>query len=160
MWAFIATKIIFHFLLGENARISMALSKQNIQSRFIIEFDKIGQLVDTPNHTIQGFIMNMQCDRIELIFPDRLQDNYLDATFIDNNLWLFVDNNIDSSVNDTLVSFHIQNKISSHIINQIEMFAGFFRSTIQSFTCISIEWFIYCETNSTDSNEVVTFRCL
>lgn len=89
-------------LLGENLRISMALSKQNMQSRFIIdEFDKIRQLVDTPNNTIQGFIVNMDCYQIASIFPEVDHG----TVFRDNNLWLFVDNNIDSSVIETLVCF-------------------------------------------------------
>lgn len=95
-------------MLGENARISTALSEQNIQSRFMIEFDTNDHLVDTPNHTIQGFIVNMLCDdHIDLKFPD--DDRRI--IFRDNNLWLFVDNNIDLSVNETIVRFFTITKI-------------------------------------------------
>lgn len=89
----------------------------------MIEFDTIDQLVDTPNHTIQGFIVNMLCDdHIDLKFPD--DDRRI--IFRDSNLWLFVDNNIDSCVNETIVRF-FNNKNMIITSTKIDQFKYFYR---------------------------------
>lgn len=132
-------------LLGENARISIALSKQKIQSRFMIEFDTIDQLVDTPNHTIQGFIVNMLCDdQIDLKFPD--DDRRI--IFRDSNLWLFVDNNIDSSVNETIVRF-FNNKNMIIASTKIDQFKYFYRIIfdLNTIICTLSHWVICLSQN-------------
>lgn len=76
------------------------MSRQNMQSRFVVEFENIKRLIDTPNNTIQGFVVNMKCNRFETIFNESDQV----IIFRGNNLWLFIDNDIDSDIDETLVS--------------------------------------------------------
>lgn len=71
------------------------------QSRFITEFNAIKSLIDTPNNTMQGFIVNLKCKRMEEIF----HNNDHEFIFRDRNLWLFIDNSIEINVNDALVGF-------------------------------------------------------
>lgn len=79
------------------------MSKQNVQSRFLVEFENIKRLIDTPNNTVQGFVVNMKCKRFESIFNEGDQM----ITFRGNNLWLFIDNDMDSDIEETLVSIDI-----------------------------------------------------
>lgn len=76
------------------------MSQQNVQSRFIVDLEKIETLIDTPNNTIQGFVVNMNCDRFEEIFDGGDQA----ITLLNNNLWLFIDNRIDLEEIDANVS--------------------------------------------------------
>lgn len=55
-------------MLDENALISLNLSMENFQSRFIENFENIQLLADTPKQTIQGFVVNLQCDNYDIIF--------------------------------------------------------------------------------------------
>lgn len=71
-----------------------------MQSRFIAEFEMIKLLIDTPNNTVQGFIINMKCDGFEKIFNEKDQA----IVFRDNNLWLFIDNTVSLDINETIVS--------------------------------------------------------
>lgn len=79
------------------------MSKQNVQSRFLVEFENIKRLIDTPNNTVQGFVVNMKCKRFESIFNEGDQM----ITFRGNNLWLFIDNDMESDIEETLVSIDI-----------------------------------------------------
>ena len=80
------------------------MSQQNVQSRFIVEFEEINLLIGTPNNTIQGFVVNMDCERFEEIFDEGDQS----IIFRDNNLWLFINDNIDLEEIDTRVSTDFQ----------------------------------------------------
>lgn len=84
----------------ENAEISYALSMANIQSRFMGDFEIMPRFVDTPNHTIQGFVVNMKCIYIETIFS---RDDH-GVIFKNNNLWLFIDNDASIETNESIVS--------------------------------------------------------
>ncbi|XP_031622982.1 glutamate receptor 1-like [Contarinia nasturtii] len=86
--------------MTENVRVSSELSKQSIQSRFEVDFDK-KIIPDTPPNTIQGFVVHMKCDRFMEIFRDG--DHAI--MFRDNNFWLFIDNNIDVNVSDALAQY-------------------------------------------------------
>lgn len=85
---------------GDNAAISLALSAANIQSRFIGDFEAMARLIDTPNHTVQGFIVNKNCDHFETIF---IRDDH-GIIFKNNNLWLFIDDEPDLTVEESMVS--------------------------------------------------------
>lgn len=52
----------------ENAYITAQLSNSSFQLRHITRFDGIIGLIDTPRHTIQGFIVNIACDNFLNIF--------------------------------------------------------------------------------------------
>lgn len=75
-----------HFETGDTAKISFNFSNLNIQSRFIGKFEEAPHLIDTPDHTIQGFIVDMFCHPY-LVFTR--QDHSL--LYKNNNLWLFID---------------------------------------------------------------------
>lgn len=75
-----------------------------MQSRFLVEFEDIKLLIDTPNNTIQGFVVNLDCEIFEGIFNGGDQS----IIFRDNNLWLFIDDNIDLDEIDARVSTDFQ----------------------------------------------------
>lgn len=103
-------KILTHlscFSAAENARISVELSKQNQQSRFITVFDEMQSVFGTPiNNTIQGFVVNMKCPQfVDIFYEQRI-------TYRDYNLWLFIDDSIEASnINETIVSKVIKHTI-------------------------------------------------
>lgn len=75
---------------GDNAKISHALAEANIQSRFKYALEvKLDWLIDTADHTGQGFIVNKNCDDINNFF---LCDGH-GVSFEKNHFWLFIDNN-------------------------------------------------------------------
>lgn len=59
---------IFKTFLVKNAYITAQLSNKSFQLRHITRFDKIPRLIDTPRHTIQGFIVNTACNNFLDIF--------------------------------------------------------------------------------------------
>lgn len=87
-------------LIGQNARISLTLSRENIQSRFIGELMEMPYNADTPNHTVQGFVVNKMCDPPVSIF---FREDH-EILFKDNNLWLFIDNSPDLEIIESIVS--------------------------------------------------------
>lgn len=91
--------MLFHNV-GENARISIELSKQNRQSRFLITFNANELLFNNPNNTIEGFVVNMKCQQFDEIYHEQ------SIVYRDNTLWLFIDDNIATNVNESLVSFN------------------------------------------------------
>lgn len=88
------------FFVGENVKIHRALSNADIQSRFIAKFEEIPQLVDTPNHTVQGFVVYKKCEHIKAIF---VQPEH-GVIFKNNNIWLFIDNDATIELNESIVS--------------------------------------------------------
>lgn len=94
-------KDVIIVLIGNNVRISMALSSENIQSRFIGESMEKPRIADTPNHAIQAFVVNRMCKHDDSIFTHE-DHGFL---FKDNNLWLFIDNDSELETNDSIVSF-------------------------------------------------------
>lgn len=115
----------FNVILGENTQIAIAMSRQNIQSRFIVEFDEIKLLIDTPNNTIQGFVVNVDCHRFERIFDEG--DHSI--IFRDNNFWLFIDDNIDLDEIDTRVSTDFERK-KDFFYSSIDLFSDIFKRKI------------------------------
>lgn len=100
---FLNSKLIYSFFfssIDNNAEISFALSQANIQSRFIGDFEVIPRLIDTPNHTMQGFIINKNCNHIKTIFI------HVDHSVIfkNNNLWLIIDNETSLRIDESIVS--------------------------------------------------------
>lgn len=87
-------------LSGDNAEILLALSRANIQSRFVSKFEVFPQLVDTPKHTVQGFIVNKKCQHFEAIF---LRENH-GVIFKNNHFWLFIDNDPNLEMIEAIVS--------------------------------------------------------
>lgn len=60
---------IFRFSnLDKNAYISAKLSNESFQLRQIEHFNGIPRLIDTPRHTVQGFVVNIACDNFLTIF--------------------------------------------------------------------------------------------
>lgn len=49
-------------------KISIELSRQNVQSRFIRNLKMNWTLIDTPKNTIQGFVVDLRCMPLENIF--------------------------------------------------------------------------------------------
>lgn len=84
---------------GNNAEISLALSRANLQSRFVSKFQVIPQLVDTPKHTTQGFIVNKKCQHFEAIFSS---ENH-GVIFKNNHFWLFIDNDTTLEIDQAIV---------------------------------------------------------
>lgn len=103
-------------ILGENVKIYQELSNADIQSRFIAKFDVMPQFVDTPNHTVQGFIVNRKCKHVETVF---LQPDH-GVIFKNNNFWLFIDNDASLELNESIVGIrvHFQSSFNQKIINQ------------------------------------------
>lgn len=91
------------FPVGENVRIHQALSNANMQSRFIGTFQLTPRLVDTPNHTVQGFIVNKKCKHVENVFLQQEPG----IVFKNNNFWLFIDNDDTLELNESIVGFHL-----------------------------------------------------
>lgn len=87
--------------------ISLMLSQQNIQSRFIQDFRNIPRFIDTPNNTIQGFVVDLGCADSFDIFEQEDQA----IIFKDNNLWLLVDNlgggELDVELTENLAALHM-----------------------------------------------------
>lgn len=65
LWIF-----VFFYSLNQakNAHISAKLSNASFQLRHITRFDGILRLIDTPRHTVQGFVVNIACDNFLNIF--------------------------------------------------------------------------------------------
>lgn len=88
---------------GDIVKISVSLSSANIQSRFIDKFEEMSHIIDTPNHTIQGFIIDIMCHRYAAFTR---QDHGI--LFKNNNLWLLIDNNDTTFTNaDLIVSINL-----------------------------------------------------
>lgn len=92
------------------------MSRQNVQSRFVVEFDNFKMLIDTPNNTVQGFAVNMKCDRFETVFNE---DDHA-ILFRDNNLWLFIDDNTELDIDEaeTIVSVDKYRKMLEKIFKK------------------------------------------
>lgn len=88
---------------GYNAKVALALSRENIQSRFISELKGKSYLADTPDNTIQGFVVNNMCELNMGLFSR--EDPGI--AFKDNHLWLFIDNNSFLESNESIVSISI-----------------------------------------------------
>lgn len=73
----------------------------DMQSRFITDFTRKQPIIDTPMHSFEGYVVDLACPNIELVFGT--EDHGL--IFKNNNLWLFIDNNYDRSLDDALVRF-------------------------------------------------------
>lgn len=71
-----------------------------MQSRFLHRLEVHSKLIDTPIHTIQGFIVNKYCDHIKMLF---LRDDQ-SIIFKNNNLWLFIDNDASLEIDVSIVS--------------------------------------------------------
>lgn len=69
--------------------INRELSKESFQLRHIENFNRIETkiLIDTPMHTIQGFIVDIACENFLNIFN---HDDFK-IIFKNNNFWLFID---------------------------------------------------------------------
>lgn len=52
----------------QNVYISAQLANNSIQMRHIPQFNGILRLIDTPRHTIQGFIVDISCNNFRNIF--------------------------------------------------------------------------------------------
>lgn len=105
LYTFIFSIVFFsRFETGDIVKISFTLSNLNIQSRFIGKFGEMAHLmVDTPNHTIQGFIVDTICHQNTAFTR---QDHGI--SFKNNNLWLFIDNNDTTlSTADSIVSMNL-----------------------------------------------------
>lgn len=85
---------------GYNAKVAVALSRENIQSRFIGELREKLYFADTPDNTIQGFVVNNMCD-LNMGFFSREDHGII---FKDNHLWLFIDHNSTLETNESIVS--------------------------------------------------------
>lgn len=74
------------------------------------------QFVDTPNHTVQGFIVNRKCKHVETVF---LQPDH-GVIFKNNNFWLFIDNDASLELNESIVGIraHFRSSFNHKIINQ------------------------------------------
>lgn len=68
-------------------------------SRFINDFTREEPIVDTPMHSFEGYVADLACPNIELVFGN--EDH--GSIFKNNNLWLFIDNNGGRSIDDALV---------------------------------------------------------
>lgn len=81
---------ICSFQLGDIADVSHELSAANIQSRFVHTVEvRRKWLIDAPNHTSHGFIVDKKCDHINEFFNC---DGH-GVIFKNNHFWLFIDNN-------------------------------------------------------------------
>lgn len=85
-------------------QISVAMSNAGMQTRIISDLNMIEMLIDTPEHTIQGFIVNLKCENIDEIF---LHGDHR-IIFKDNNLWLFIDDDVDKPMNESIVNVIFQ----------------------------------------------------
>lgn len=85
---------------GYNAKVALALSRENIQSRFIGELKGKSYFTDTPDNTIQGFVVNNMCELNMRMFSQ--EDPGI--IFKDNHLWLFIDHNSILETNESIVS--------------------------------------------------------
>lgn len=127
------------FSTGDNAGISLALSKANIQSRFIGEFEVLSQLVDTPKSTVQGFIVNKNCDHIKTIFL-RNDDGVI---FKNNNLWLFIDSENSLGIEESIVSTALAFQVCCLLGNKLKLFQVEYKSEFEEFNAMPIsEMFI------------------
>lgn len=97
--------------LGNNAKISYTLSRENIQSRFIGSSGKAPVLADTPIHAIQGFVVNKMCELDMNIFAR--EDHGI--LFKDNHIWLFVDNNSSLKIDESIVCTQFCQKKSNEL---------------------------------------------
>lgn len=57
-------------ITGKNVFISAKLADKSFQLRHIENFQKITKLIDTPKHTIQGFIVDISCVHFLNIFTN------------------------------------------------------------------------------------------
>lgn len=53
-----------------NARINYLLAQRGFQSRFRDNFYDTSRLIDTPHHSIEGYIVNVGCDGFLNLFWD------------------------------------------------------------------------------------------
>lgn len=61
---------ILFICAAKNLEITYELSRFNIQSRFISNFTRIMRLIDTPQSSIQGFVVDLSCNNFEKIFTN------------------------------------------------------------------------------------------
>lgn len=80
-------------------------------SRFITDFTRKKPIVDTPMHSFEGYVADLACPNIELVFGN--EDH--GVIFKNNNLWLFVDNDADRSTDTALVRLKISCKYRKRI---------------------------------------------
>lgn len=90
-----------HGSIGDIIKISMAFSEKTFQSRFVQKFERIVRLIDTPQHTIQGFAVDFSCNNTDKIFHH--EDHGI--IFKDNNFWLFIDDYLNRDNYESRVSF-------------------------------------------------------
>lgn len=98
------TKDISHFLqllrpsnnlsvlwnTAKNVFISAKLSNESFQLRHIDNFNRMPSLIDTPEHTIQGFIVDIACDNFLNIFTHVRIDYAIVAHDCDQLRWNFI----------------------------------------------------------------------
>lgn len=104
--------------IGDDVEISLALSRENIQSRFVGKFTEISYHY-TPNHTIQGFVVNKMCEFDETTFLSEDQG----IVFKNNHLWLFIDNDTTFAMNDSIVSTRVQIELNHRIKMTVIIFS-------------------------------------
>lgn len=54
--------------LADVMHIACSMSNANIQSRIITNFVNVSRLIDTSNNTVQGFVIDLQCNGFKEIF--------------------------------------------------------------------------------------------
>lgn len=86
--------------LDDNAKLSGALSAVNIQSRFVNEQNAINWFIDTPNQTIQGFVVDLKYNHFNVIF-ERDDHGFI---FKNNHFWLIIDNDVENQIDEPAVS--------------------------------------------------------
>lgn len=91
---------ILNVYTADMVDISMALKTADIQSRFITDFTRRITTIDTPMHSFEGYVVDLQCANIETIFANTKDHGII---FKNNNLWLFIDNNVERDVDSAMV---------------------------------------------------------
>lgn len=61
-------KVLNCCLIAQNVHILRTLSEHNISSRMINQLLNIQYLIDTPQTTIQGFVVSVNCYNFQEIF--------------------------------------------------------------------------------------------
>lgn len=84
----------------DRVKIAQAFMRADIQSRFVVDFMRPVQVIDTPMHSFEGYVADLQCESVERIFANTKNHGNI---FKNNNLWLFIDNNVERNVADAMV---------------------------------------------------------
>lgn len=94
-------------ITDEQMRLSMRLSDQNFQSRFVTNFSDASRFLDTNNSTIiQGFVIDSACKDYQKIFDQKPHE----VIFKNNNFWLLLDEQVDGAANQMVTDMEISVK--------------------------------------------------